>query len=1061
MKRKQVTKFMALLMSLVLGSTAVPANVWAAEVATQEYELSDEWEQTATEAVYEAEGYKVRFVLTDSWDGGYNANVEIENTGEFVIHNWYIGFYCDNAFTGVWNAEVDSYEDGLYIIKNAGWNQDIAPGQMVSFGISCNENFAGFPNEYEILGASVSMAEEDYAVEYQLDSSWENGFNGTVTVTNLTDVAIEDWSLSFDFERTITNIWNANIVENEDNHYIISNSGYNGSIAPGGTVSFGFGGENGAEADVPYNYELFSYKLYDMDEEVIDENTDTDSDGIPDYMENYFGTDVTKVDTDEDGLSDYLEVMVLITDPLLADTDGNSVNDGDEDLDGDGCSNLQELEWGTDPVKADTDSDGLTDYDEYAVYHTEFLQYDTDEDGACDGVEIQLGTEPTVRDETFSISVKNEDTDELKVTVEAVVAGEQIETLNIKKFEDDTLFPETMPGYIGNAYALDVEGELNNAVISFEFDPALVSGNDVVPTIYGLYEEMAVLEELSTTITDNIASAEVGMFSKYILLDRTVFEESKIESQKVDRNEDLRTDSDEDGIADYYEENMVLFNGTPIVLDKDNADSDGDGVNDSEEIATMRTFAARGSDAVGTVLMMSNPLAADSDYDGQPDSMDAAPFNNSFTGKLQTEYATSTVKFNMDYRWFFKDNTVYNSDLSKTSILLSSAVYNENSLSIQDSVNTNTTTGKDINSVLQYLGMSATKSVALNSKYNDIHVSEVGLGYRTVNYNGQEKNIVAVVVRGTNGTIQEWSSNFEIGDSSKYYTISDWITKNNHAGFDIAANRIMKEVTQYVSDNGLNASNTVYWITGHSRGAAIANIIGAYYESANKTAFTYTFATPNTTLATNAANYKTIFNIVNEDDLVPYMPMNAWGYGRYGQTANKSLSSYEKEWENLTDIFDYNPDTFGLLDTVDSLSGIVGKDARVNCYKYTCSHHGDGSSNNITITNYGMSKKSREGAIAKIPANALPYCKITRYNGFLCAGWNFDVCQPPAYFMQILAAVMGNNISAYRFTVELNIADRYEDAKSAIIASYLGGVEHPHYTESYYVIANHVSANDF
>ena len=37
------------------------------------------------------------------------------------------------------------------------------------------------------------------------------------------------------------------------------------------------------------------------------------------------------------------------------------------------------------------------------------------------------------------------------------------------------------------------------------------------------------------------------------------------------------------------------------------------------------------------------------------------------------------------------------------------------------------------------------------------------------------------------------------------------------------------------------------------------------------------------------------------------------------------------------------------------------------------------SKDDITIINRGTSKNSREEAIAKIPANALPYGKITRY----------------------------------------------------------------------------------
>lgn len=61
--------------------------------------------------------------------------------------------------------------------------------------------------------------------------------------------------------------------------------------------------------------------------------TDTDNDGIP---------DVTDLDDDNDSLPDELEIS-LNTNPLLADTDGDNILDGDEDSDGDGQSNLGEL----------------------------------------------------------------------------------------------------------------------------------------------------------------------------------------------------------------------------------------------------------------------------------------------------------------------------------------------------------------------------------------------------------------------------------------------------------------------------------------------------------------------------------------------------------------------------------------------------------------------------------------------------------------------------------------------------------------------------------------------
>ncbi|NIP98160.1 MAG: hypothetical protein GWO24_33955, partial [Akkermansiaceae bacterium] len=62
-------------------------------------------------------------------------------------------------------------------------------------------------------------------------------------------------------------------------------------------------------------------------------------------------TDPTSSDSDGDRLSDELEVTRLGTDPTTDDSDGDGVKDGDEDLDRDGFSVLEELDiLLTDPV---------------------------------------------------------------------------------------------------------------------------------------------------------------------------------------------------------------------------------------------------------------------------------------------------------------------------------------------------------------------------------------------------------------------------------------------------------------------------------------------------------------------------------------------------------------------------------------------------------------------------------------------------------------------------------------------------------------------------------------
>jgi len=77
---------------------------------------------------------------------------------------------------------------------------------------------------------------------------------------------------------------------------------------------------------------------------------DDDNDGLLDVDEDYYNTNPNNPDTDNDGLSDGAEVNILGTNPLLADTDGNGIWDGDEDNDGDGLINAEEIRCNSDPA---------------------------------------------------------------------------------------------------------------------------------------------------------------------------------------------------------------------------------------------------------------------------------------------------------------------------------------------------------------------------------------------------------------------------------------------------------------------------------------------------------------------------------------------------------------------------------------------------------------------------------------------------------------------------------------------------------------------------------------
>lgn len=89
------------------------------------------------------------------------------------------------------------------------------------------------------------------ACTYQIDNEWSNGFVASIIIKNDTNATVNNWSVNWQYPNNrVTNSWNANL--SGSNPYTASNVSWNGSIAAGQTVSFGFQGvKNGATAERP------------------------------------------------------------------------------------------------------------------------------------------------------------------------------------------------------------------------------------------------------------------------------------------------------------------------------------------------------------------------------------------------------------------------------------------------------------------------------------------------------------------------------------------------------------------------------------------------------------------------------------------------------------------------------------------------------------------------------------------------------------------------------------------------------------------------------------------
>ena len=177
--KKILKKAMASMMLLAMCISLTQSVAYAEE--TKDIEsivtngVQNGWDGVTNASSYEAENYKVVFTLLSYWEGGYNATVEIANTGDNVIENWCVEFDLSQNITNIWNAKIVGNENNYYVIKNADWNQDIPIGGSVSFGLSVNENFNGFPAAYNLVGESIQVKREAYSVEYVLDNDRGNG----------------------------------------------------------------------------------------------------------------------------------------------------------------------------------------------------------------------------------------------------------------------------------------------------------------------------------------------------------------------------------------------------------------------------------------------------------------------------------------------------------------------------------------------------------------------------------------------------------------------------------------------------------------------------------------------------------------------------------------------------------------------------------------------------------------------------------------------------------------------------------------------------------------------
>ena len=403
--------------------------------------------KTGTET-YTYEDYTIDYSVSNEWTGHQSVEVKITNTGEESILNWALKYDAKGEISGLWNAVSVSNQETAYLIKNSGYNYEIAPDESVSFGYTLSGENLSVPEKFELCSKRVDTKEENYTAVLDITEEWDTGFKAELIVSNVSDSPIEAWQFSFDSNFTVSDIWDCRLLENTDGRYTVASEAWINPIQPGSSVTIGIVGTKteGQEVNIsdislsevviddtlPEVQEpvgemfIVAFGEYIKDTETIDilwMSTQTEgtfeilmSDDNEEYTVTGSVQNADNYSIPADFVKKYIKVrqtnvnQTAESEPFVVMMTPTGYTVDFIDSDNDGLYDYIEDSVGTDKNLSDTDSDNLSDYEEVYILGTDPLVYDSivsgtsdgdadpDNDGLSNRYELDNGTNPLCDD---------------------------------------------------------------------------------------------------------------------------------------------------------------------------------------------------------------------------------------------------------------------------------------------------------------------------------------------------------------------------------------------------------------------------------------------------------------------------------------------------------------------------------------------------------------------------------------------------------------------------------------------------------------------------------------
>ena len=269
-------------------------------------------------SIFDYSNYIVEYAVVNEWDGYQNIEIKLTNTGIEPIYNWALKYNAGGEISNLWNGIIFDNDETNYIIKNSGYNYEIMPGESISFGYTLNGDDLTVPDSIENCAERVEITDGCY-IQLVTEDEWDGGFTGYIEILNKSEETFEAWMLSFDMNFTVTDLWNAAIIENKEYSYKVSSQIMSNPIQPGDSVRIGIAASYDIDITPEITNKIFTavkiddnFTAEDNDKGSSDNNIHDDSD---EFVGKIYFKDISSTDDfiyDSDG-NCYFKNQVLLT----------------------------------------------------------------------------------------------------------------------------------------------------------------------------------------------------------------------------------------------------------------------------------------------------------------------------------------------------------------------------------------------------------------------------------------------------------------------------------------------------------------------------------------------------------------------------------------------------------------------------------------------------------------------------------------------------------------------------------------------------------------------------